>query len=374
MSEQTSAPGHQTYPCTTCGAQLEFSPGSNVLTCPYCGTDVHIKLDGRRVVDRDWHALASKPRRPRDQVPANLFVCTQCSAHTESDAWSDVCQFCAAPVVADSFDDDLIAPEGVLPFQVDRSKAKEELRSWVRSRWFAPNKFKHVAEAESLKSTYLPHWTWDADTVSKYSGQRGEHYYVQDKDGNRQRRTRWYPARGTVSRSFDDLVVPATTHVSNRYLDQLSGDWPTGEALVYQPEFLSGHHAQRYDVEPEVGLGQAKLKMDKVIRRDVDRDIGGDEQRIHSISTAYSNIKYKLLLLPVWLVVYLFGGKSWQVLVSGQTGRVTGERPWSPWKIAIAVAIGLVIAAVVVYFMVISDESTTAYADAGPLLRAFGMF
>ncbi|GAB3228566.1 hypothetical protein GCM10027447_20850 [Glycomyces halotolerans] len=349
MSEQTSA-GHQTYPCTSCGAQLEFSPGASALTCPYCGTEQHIELERRRVVEREWAALAAKPRRTRDQVAPNLFVCTQCGAHTESDAWSDVCQFCAAPVVVDEFNPDLVPPEGVLPFQIDRAAARQALRDWVRSRWFAPNRFKHVDEAESLKSTYLPHWTWDAETESRYTGQRGVHYYVTDSNGNRQRRTRWSPVRGRVERSFDDVVVPATTHVSHRWLDDLSGDWPTGQALAYQPEFLAGHHSQRYDIEPETGLSMAKQKMEAQIHRDVRRDIGGDEQRVHSIDTTYSNLRYKLLLLPVWLVVYLFANRSWQVLVSGQTGRVTGERPWSPWKIAFAVALGLIVAAVVYFF------------------------
>ncbi|GAB3648129.1 TFIIB-type zinc ribbon-containing protein [Glycomyces tarimensis] len=362
MTEQTTG---QTYPCTTCGAQLAFKPGSSSLGCPYCGTEVHIELERRRVVDRDWESLAAKPRRPRNQVPAHLFVCTQCGAHTESDTWSDVCQFCDAPVVVDTFDPDLVPPEGVLPFQVDRSAARERLREWVRSRWFAPNKFKHVDEAESLKSTYLPHWTWDAETYSRYTGQRGEHYYVEDDKGNRSRRTRWYPARGSVSRSFDDVVVPATNHVSRKHLNALSEDWPTNEALAYQPEFLSGHHTQRYDVEPEEGLAHAKEKMARVIEQDVRRDIGGDEQRVHSVDTTYTGIKYKLLLLPVWLVVYLFGGKSWQVLVSGQTGRVTGERPWSAWKIAIAVTIGVIIAAVVLYFWITSGSSGASSTPTG---------
>lgn len=372
MSEQTST-GHQTYPCNTCGAQLEFSPGSTALTCPYCGTEQHIQFEARRVVDRDWETLAAKPRRPREAVPPNLFVCTQCGAHTESDSWSEHCEFCGAAVVVDQFDPDLVAPEGVLPFQVDRSGAKSALRQWVKSRWFAPNKFKRVSEAEQLSSSYLPHWTWDADTRSRYTGQRGEHYYVENSKGERQRRTRWYPAKGAVSRSFDDVVVPATTHVSNKHLEDLSEDWPTQKAAAYQPEFLAGHRTQRYDVEPEVGLSQAKLKMDKVIRRDVKRDIGGDEQRIHSIDTEYSNIKYKLLLLPVWLVVYLFGGKPWQVLVSGQTGRVTGERPWSAWKIAFAVLIGLIVAAGVLYLMYRNSDSGSG-TSLGALGAAAGIF
>ncbi|THV40084.1 hypothetical protein [Glycomyces buryatensis] len=347
---------HQTYPCQTCGAQLAFAPGTTALTCTYCGTEQHIQLKKQRVVDRDWAALASKPRRARADVPPNLFVCTGCGAHTESDALATVCQFCDSPLTRDEFDPDLVAPEGVVPFKVDRADARQALRDWVKSRWFAPNKFKHVDDAESLTSTYLPHWTWDADTRSKYTGQRGDHYYVTDKDGNRQRRTRWRAARGTVTRSFDDVVVPATTHVSHEQLEDLSGDWKTKQALAYQSEFLAGHFSQRYDVEPEQGLAHAKQKMAHVIEKDVRRDIGGDQQRVHSIDTKYAKVKYKLLLLPVWLLAYLFAGKTWQVLVSGQSGRVTGERPWSAWKITFAVLAAVIVIGALGYYLLISDS------------------
>ncbi|WP_030158099.1 hypothetical protein [Glycomyces sp. NRRL B-16210] len=344
----TAPSSHQTYPCTDCGAQLQFAPGTTALACPYCGAQQQIVPSQRQVVERSYDALAAKPRRDPASVPPNLFVCTGCGAHTESDAWSDVCQFCDAPVVADRFDPDLVDPEGVLPFQVDKRGAREALKKWVSSRWFAPNAFKKVSEAESLKSTYLPHWTWDAETTSNYRGERGEHYYV-ERDGKRERKTRWHHVRGTVQRHFDDVVVPASAHVSGNYLDRLADDWDTGKAVAFQPQFLSGHFTQRYEVGPEQGLDAAKQKMAAIIRRDVKHHIGGDEQRIHHVETRYANLTYKLLLLPVWLLAYLFGGKTWQVLVSGQTGKVQGERPWSVWKIVFAILAALIVIAGIVY-------------------------
>ncbi|MEU6860520.1 hypothetical protein AB0B28_16820 [Glycomyces sp. NPDC046736] len=341
---------HQTYPCADCGAQLQFAPGTTALSCPYCGAQQQIAPQQRKVVEHAYSELGEKTRRdPADAAP-NLFVCTGCRAHTESDAWSDVCQFCSAPVVADQFDPDLVAPEAVVPFKLDKSGAREALKAWVASRWFAPNAFKKVSEAESLKSTYLPHWTWDADTTSTYRGERGEHYYV-ERDGKRERRTRWHRAHGTVRRSFDDVVVPATSHVAGDHLDDLAKDWDTSAAQAFQPQYLSGHFTQRYEVGPEQGLEAAKQKMAPVIRSDVKRDIGGDAQRIHQVDTVYGNLTYKLLLLPVWLLAYLFNGKTWQVLVSGQTGRIEGERPWSAWKITFAVLAALIVLAGVVYLL-----------------------
>src|SRR2546423_7172471 len=61
--------------------------------------------------------------------------------------------------------------------------------------------------------------------------------------------------------------------------------------------------------------------------------IGGDEQRVNQISTNYSAITFKHLLLPVYVGAYRFHEKVYQVVINGRTGEVQGERPYSFWKI-----------------------------------------
>jgi hypothetical protein len=163
-------------------------------------------------------------------------------------------------------------------------------------------------------------------------------------------RTAWRPAHGVVDRSFDDVLVTGTTRVAPKHLDTLE-PWPLSDAEAYRPEYLAGHETLRYDVEPEQGLARAKETMQSVIVDDCRRDIGGDEQRVHSVSTEYRAVMFKLMLLPVWVAVYLHAGKTYNVLVNGRTGEVAGERPYSALKIALAIALAvLVIAAVIVFW------------------------
>jgi hypothetical protein len=307
------------------------------------------------VREHSWDEFVTKPRQPIALLGAKVFVCRGCGAKTESTAIADRCQFCGAPVVADVSPEEQVVPEGVLPFAVDRPALRAALQKWVASRWFAPSGLKKVTEAESSRSTYLPHWTYDAKTVSDYTGQRGEHYYetetYTDSDGNTQtrqvQRTRWYPASGRVSRDFDDLLVAGTTKVTQKHLDALE-PWPLADAEPYRPEFLAGHQALRYDVEPETGMQTAKQRMAGVIEDDCRRDIGGDEQRVHSVDTNYFDQTFKLLLLPVWIACYLYAGKTFTVLVNGRTGEVAGERPYSPLKIALAVLAAIVVIAALI--------------------------
>ena len=91
--------------------------------------------------------------------------------------------------------------------------------------------------------------------------------------------------------------------------------------------------------------------MAPVIEGDCRSDIGGDEQRVSAVDTTYSDVSYKLILLPVWIAAYLHAGRSYQVLVNARTGEVIGERPYSAAKIAAAVFAALVLVAMVVALM-----------------------
>ena len=53
------------------------------------------------------------------------------------------------------------------------------------------------------------------------------------------------------------------------------------------------------------------------------------------------NIRYKFedrrgkpVLLPVYVASYRYAGKTYRVLVNGETGRVEGQAPYSWWKLA----------------------------------------
>lgn len=357
MTSTESAADVHAYPCAQCGARVEYHAGAGALRCPYCGHEQQVAGPDRQVSEHDIAEL-TLPRKPVASVGAYSFQCGNCGATTHSDALATRCQFCAAPMVAPVTGGEMIAPEAVLPFGVDRNGMREALRAWAGSRWFAPGSLKKVTEAEQVTGTYLPHWTYDSKTVSDYVGERGEHYWVTETytetvNGETQtrtrqvRKTRWYPASGTVHHDFDDVLVPGTGRVAPKQLEKLE-PWPLPEAVPYQPDFLAGYQALRYDVEPETGLEGAKQKMAGVIEGDCRGDIGGDEQRVHEVHTQYHDVTYKLLLLPVWLACYLHAGRTFQVLVNARTGEVIGERPYSKAKIfAAIVAVLAVIAAIV---------------------------
>jgi hypothetical protein len=109
-------------------------------------------------------------------------------------------------------------------------------------------------------------------------------------------------------------------------------------------------------VELDEAFQDARAQMDRVIERDVRFDIGGDRQRVSSIDTEVRDVTFKHILLPVWVAAYRYNGKSYRFVVNGQTGRVQGERPWSAWKITVAVVLALLVAAAVGYVIATNQQ------------------
>lgn len=341
------------YPCTACGADLLYEPHDGFLSCPYCGHKEAIPASADQVEERSFEQYLHIRPEQLEQLAVNALEvqCQSCGA-TVTFTPPEVarqCDFCGVQIVAQTKSaDPILAPEGVLPFCITQAQADTALRVWLRSRWFAPNALKQFAQPDAIDGIYLPFWTYDTNTTSYYTGERGEHYYVTetytdtDSQGKQVTRTRqvrhtqWYRAEGTVTRWFDDVLVAATVSLPINRLEALE-PWDLAELRPYDPGYLSGFKAQRYQVDLAQGFERVKQVTAGQIQQDVRQDIGGDEQRIHNISTHYSGITFKHLLLPVYAGAYRFNSKVYQIVVNGRTGEIQGDRPYSALKIALFV-------------------------------------
>ena len=347
--------------CPSCGAQTAYRPGTTVLRCGSCGAEQQIDAEHLTIREHsydEWQAKHGRAQVAALTAPVELR-CRNCGAQTESTDVSSACGFCGGSLVATQVPEGVVQPEAVVPFKVDRDAARAHFQQWVGSRRFAPNSLKKVGSTEGLKGTYIPHWTFDAQTSTDYAGQRGDYYYVtrtrtvsDGKGGTRtetyqQRHTRWSDRSGRVSRSFDDVLVVASHHVEREKLEKM-GPWQLAEARPYQDEYVTGYSALRYDVTPAAGAKEARDVMRGVIHGDVEHDIGGDEQRVSDMDVTYAEAMFKLVLMPLWIAGYVHAGKTFQVLVNANTGKVVGDRPYSPVKIALAVLAALVVVGAIV--------------------------
>lgn len=341
---------HRQYRCSSCGAELEFKPGTTALNCPYCAAKNTIEGHDASAAEIDFRAELERLEGQAESHDEIVLKCESCAAEVRlgPNVSSNRCAFCGSPVVATGRSTKLIRPNAILPFEVDERTAREKFRAWIHSRWFAPGALKDQARIEAgLQGVYLPYWTYDSKATTAYTGMRGDAYYVTQTytvtvNGRPQVRTRrvrhirWSPAAGTVHNSFDDVLVPAAEAIKPDRQRALE-PWDLKRTVAYRDEFLSGFRAETYTVPLRQGFDQARERMQPTIDATIRAHIGGDEQRITSSRSNYRDITFKHLLLPVWLFAYRWNNKPYQVTLNARTGEVLGERPYSTVKIVFAV-------------------------------------
>lgn len=348
-------------PCRSCGASLTYSPGTSSLTCPFCGATNEIEGSGAGtdewgirtgvetgIVELDYKEALQELTASGEveEEETETLRCPGCGVETtfDEETLATNCAFCDTPLArAERTSHRHPKPQGVLPFALTERDARASMRKWLRSLWFAPSKLKTYAQSSrTLSGIYLPHFTYDAIGVAEYKGQRGDAYYVKAQSG-RKRRIRWRRVSGRVRHVFNNVLVPASENEGAGKPEYGARSWDLAALEEYRTEYFAGFRAEMPTLALDECFARAERVMDNTLKRDIKRDIGGDEQRITSMRSQFSNITFKHVLLPVYLSSYRFQGEVYQVAVNGRTGEVTGKRPYSWIKIAFAVVIALII-------------------------------
>lgn len=358
--EDGLAPAPRTFPCKACGADLTFSPGDQSLKCDHCGAENEIAASPTIVEEKEYREALASLEHSASLIERFEVRCDACGAKVqfEENLTSKVCCFCGTPIVAGAVSSKRLKPTALLPFSITKREALERYRRWLASLWFAPSSLAREATIDSaLVGAYMPFWTYDCVATTSYTGFRGEDYWVTESysvtvNGRSERRTRqvrktrWYPAAGTVVDYFDDVLVPASTSLPLQ--EQIEAEpWDMQDLVPYADEYLAGFRCESYSVDLVEGFNGAKVRMRPTIESSIQRDIGGDHQRITSMHPRYDGILYKHILLPLWVSTYRYNRRVFRVMINARTGEVVGNRPYSAWKIAGLVLTILLIAGLI---------------------------
>lgn len=340
-------------PCSTCGATLHYQPGASSLDCPYCGSQNDIAAAPGDLERFDLtSALAGQ--RESELPPERRLSCPSCGAEAimAPQVFAQSCGFCETVLIDQDTSLRRFEPQGLLPFGVDEGQARERLKRWLGSLWFAPSSLAKLARPKQrLRGIYVPYWAFDARSQTDYRGQRGTVHRVTRRvqvmrngksqwTTRSQNVTRWRSVSGQVAREFEDFLIQADGGLE-ALADRRFSSWDTGALEAYNPDYLPGYEARLYGMDLVSGWQAAQIAMEGVIRQDIRHDIGGDKQRINTLNTRYWDERFTLVLLPIWFSEFAYGGKRYQVVINGLTGEVRGQRPVAWWKVALAVLLGL---------------------------------
>ena len=344
------------YRCESCGGIMEFDVKTQMLKCPNCDNTLEIINDQSRIVE---HTLTIEAVRSIkvEEKESTTMECSGCGAAMEVGAHETAtkCPYCGSSYVLAKEQKSVIIPDGVVPFKIDKNQVLVEFRTWIKKRWLAPNALKQLYQHGGFQGIYLPYWTFDAEVSCYYTAQGGrdrEESY-RDDEGNEHTKTvtDWYPTSGNINHFFDDVQVAATKSYGRGFFNGIE-PFDFSQLASYSPDYISGYLSENYSVSLDDGHKEAINEMDNELvlmaARDVERRY--DHSRNINIRPDYSNETFKHLLLPIYSTTYSFKNKTYNVMINGQTGKIKGEYPKSPIKIAIIVVVIIILIILYFYF------------------------
>ena len=350
----------QKFSCPACGAEAHWNPGKQALICPFCGTESPATLEVREaetvIVEHDLvAALRGIPDSSRGwQAEKTSVKCQGCQAISvfDADRVGQRCDFCgSSALVPYEQVKDAFRPESLLPLKVSESDARDRIRKWYGHQWFAPNAFSKRALTDTVHGIYLPYWTFDARVDATWTADAGHYYYVQ-QGNQRVRRVRWTPAAGSLSHVFDDELVCASLGVDAGRLRAVE-PFPTDTLVPYDAGYLSGWTVERYQIDLVAASTRSRSVMDAKLREMCAAQVPGDTYRNLDVQASFADQTFKHILAPIWLLTYSYGSRTFQVVVNGVTGTMSGSRPWSWIKITLAV---IAVILVILLLSMLSDS------------------
>lgn len=342
--------------CPQCGGIMDFDPREGKLHCPYCDylEEILAEDEEEAVAEEQDFETAEQTGNCDWGVEKKTVLCKACGGEMVYDALeiAGECPYCGSNQVMEAKTEKTLAPGGVCVFKLDAKQAAEKFRNWIKKRWFCPKEAKETAKPKDFKGVYLPYWTFDTQTTTKYSAEYGI---------RRQKRTKnetvtvtdWYKCSGTYHEFIDDQAVCGSSRHENGLLNGVQ-PFNTADNKAYKPEYVAGFASERYSVGLkdawETAKGKITLRLNRNITKKIMSDYHADDVRFLQISPSFKGIKYKYLLLPVWMAGFKYKEKMYRFMVNGQTGRVSGKIPVSPAKVAITV-VGVIAVLGILWFI-----------------------
>ena len=298
-----------------------FIPGFDSLQCQSCGHKEVIPELVSKVPVEEMDFLTAQNTASHDWgMEAKVVQCKQCGAETIQNKLqlSGMCPFCGSTTV-DTADPekDIMAPVGVIPFKITENRAYYIFKDWIKDRFLAPELLAKDAQLNKFYGIYVPLFTFDVLTVNRFTGHYNEGNRVLFKSGKFQHQVDDFP------------VVASKQLASDKLLLSVLKDYRTREAKPYTSDALAGFPCEHYSI----GLIDAWNSLGKEMRFYLENQVQKSDPSKYimgiEMATDYYNLRYKYLIVPVWINSFFYDNRLFTIVINGQTGKIDGQWPKS---------------------------------------------
>ncbi len=332
-----------TYKCPNCNAGLIFDAEKQAFVCEFCiSSFTESDLADTKAAEREEE---SRKQGEEFSGEMNEYVCQSCGAAimVDNSTIADFCYYCHNPVVLVGKASGEMRPSKIIPFRFDKEEVKNTFLRYAKKKWFVPNDYFSPDNSDKIKGIYYPFWVTDADSNCNYSSvghkvrtwRAGDYRYTE---------TSRFQIRRSGSIHFEDI---STSAISTEDKAMLEGILPysLNEHIDFTLPYLQGFTAKKRDIEREQLSVEVRDKM-KGYAASLFGDTAKGYSSVHdpSVDLHISGSHWDYTLMPIWILNYKRKGKNYTYAMNGSTGKIYGELPISPLKVAIAGVLSALVA------------------------------
>lgn len=332
--------GMMEYKCSACGGTLEFDSKTQKMKCPYCDTEMSVDAfssvwqnEKEHEAPTDgtvWEALSDERWQEHETQGMHVYVCQSCAGEIVADATTGAasCPFCGNKVVMQGqFSGDL-KPDYIIPFKLGKNEVKKAYHKYLEQNGknFLPKIFRQENHIDEIKGIYVPFWLYDADVYGdvQYKAERS----ITWKAGNTEyTETEEYLIDRAGTASFEHIPLDCSRKMDDALMESIE-PYYFKDAVPFQPAYLAGYLADRYDVELAERTERAKERIQRSVETAFMKSVQGYQMvNVNSSIVNISRARYLYALYPVWILNTTWRGKKYTFAMNGQTGKMTGDLP-----------------------------------------------
>jgi DNA-directed RNA polymerase subunit RPC12/RpoP len=334
FEEPTTNENTLTYKCPNCGAGLVYDAEKQSFVCNFCISE--FAEEDLKNSEADKKAKRIEDEEAEFNESVNQYSCPSCGAEiiVDKNTAADFCYYCHNPVVLADKVSGAFKPSKIIPFKIDKDGARRTFLDYAKKKWFCPKDYFSEDRSEMIKGIYYPFWVTDADATARLdataykvrSWTSGEYHYTETKK---------YDVKRGGNIHFEDITTSAISEEDKKMLEGIL-PYPKDEHIDFSMPYLQGFAAKKRNVERESLSDEVREKMRGYSETLLsDTVIGYTSVNTDFVNMSVNSAHWEYTLMPIWILTYKKGEKTYVYAMNGSTGKIYGELPLSPWKLAI---------------------------------------
>ncbi len=334
------------HKCPSCNAPIKYNPKSKNWVCEYCGSK--FTLDQLEANEKNFESTnvnnSKELKREREtnkektndlpEEEMDEYLCQDCGAKIVADKNTSAtfCVYCKNTAILKSRLSDKFAPSKIIPFEKTKEDAIEAFKEFKKGKIFTPKDFSEEKNIEKITGVYIPFWSYSSDIHAIKSG-TGTSVQTWTTGNYKYTKTTEYEFDRDVETNFKNVPVDGSQKFDDDLMDSIE-PFDFNKSVEFDPRYLSGFLAEKYDVDKNEAYKRAQLRMCNTTSKIIDNSIGYPVKSVTQNNMTERLGKVDYYLLPVYMLNTDYKGTKYLFAMNGESKKVVGNFPTDKGKVA----------------------------------------